>query len=425
MKKAIKERKNKKRIKLIIELTVFMLILFTCFFGVNNVVKRKNSYTKTADFFSQKQDFDVLFFGTSHVLNGVFPMQLWNDYGINSFNFGNHAEIMSVSYYNILLACEQTNPKLIVIDTYSIIDNKKTNLKKSYAHNMLDIYPLSYTKFVAVNDIFPDEDILDRNFEFLFNFSMYHTRWNELKEDDFKNNRNYEKGAESRIAVAQPDKNSNFNSIDSCSVKETGEEIYLRKIIEYCKEKNIDILLTHLPYPFNDKQAAFSKYAQTISEEYNVNYINFLNEDVINYDTDCYDKNSHLNPSGARKVTDYLGKYIIENYNIEDQRNNSDYEFWNEDYNKYIDFKIENFKKNEENINNYLMLLAKEQDIRYEVNISSKLKIEDESVLKKLLNNLENNYKIDDDVFNGKQNKVMKITTWDKRNNKEISTVWF
>ena len=31
-------------------------------------------------------------------------------------------------------------------------------------------------------------------------------------------------------------------------------------------------------------------------------------DQVADYATDCFDANEHLNPSGARKVSDYLGK---------------------------------------------------------------------------------------------------------------------
>ena len=63
--------------------------------------------------------------------------------------------------------------------------------------------------------------------------------------------------------------------------------------------------------------------------------------DTVNYWTDCYDATSHLNPSGARKVTEYLGHYLVENYDIQDQRMNPAYKEWASDYEEY------QIKKNE------------------------------------------------------------------------------
>ena len=71
------------------------------------------------------------------------------------------------------------------------------------------------------------------------------------------------------------------------------------------------------------------------------------------------------------------------------------------------------------------MLLYGENDISYEISISSKIKIEEGSTLQQLLENLNNNYKIDDDEFINNPNKTIKIITKDNRNGKKIATVWF
>ena len=137
---------------------------------------------------------------------------------------------------------------------------------------------------------------------------------------------------------------------------------------------------------------------------------------------------THLNPSGARKVTEYMGRFIKENYNIPDQRENEEYSFWKEDYNEYIDYKIENLKKNNTKLNNYLMLLYDEQDIKYEITLSTKVKIEEESTFEQLLKNINNNYKVSDKVFKeskDNKNKTINIKTYDNRNGELIEEVWF
>ena len=68
---------NVMSVKGIIKLIAFLLILLICFKIVYNVTKRKNEYERTSDFFEQKDNFDVLFLGSSHTLLGVFPMDLW------------------------------------------------------------------------------------------------------------------------------------------------------------------------------------------------------------------------------------------------------------------------------------------------------------------------------------------------------------
>lgn len=415
---------NKSYVKGIFKLIVFLLILCMCLQIVHFITKRKDSYQKMEDFFEQEEDFDVLFFGSSHMRYTIFPRELWKKQGIISYNLANYNETIVGSYYNMLLALKHTSPKLVVIDAYGTeFSYKYREDRIGHIHNMLDAYPLSYTKYLAIKDLFSNQDMLDKCFEFLLNFSLYHSRWSELEKDDFEIVGEKGNGAEEKISIAVPNEMSDFNLIDMYSGKENINMKYLRKIIEYCKQNEIQVLVTYIPYPATKNQISISKYLQVICDQYNVNYINFLSMDIVNYNTDCYDKDSHLNPSGARKVTDYIGKYIMDNYDILDQRKNKAFNFWYTDYNEYVDYKISNLNKNKKNLNNYLMLLYGEEDIKYEITISSKLEIKEGSTLYNLLNNLNDNYIIKHSAFDN--GKTIKITTWDNRNGKLISTVWW
>ena len=55
------------------------------------------------------------------------------------------------------------------------------------------------------------------------------------------------------------------------------------------------------------------------------------------------DQNSHLNPLGARKVTDYIGKFMVESLGFSSDCGNDESKKWNEDfelYRKFYDSKI-------------------------------------------------------------------------------------
>lgn len=75
-----------------------------------------------------------------------------------------------------------------------------------------------------------------------------------------------------------------------------------------------------------------------------------------------------LLPSGAKKVTDYLGKYIVENYNVFDQSENETYSSWHNDYESYKNYKIAKLKE-QTSLDTYLMLLAdKNYTLLFEIN---------------------------------------------------------
>ena len=79
-------RKIPIRVRRITATICFGMILVLVVGVTQKLFERKYSYSKYYDFYKQQQDFDVLFLGTSHVLNAVYPMELWRDYGIVSYN---------------------------------------------------------------------------------------------------------------------------------------------------------------------------------------------------------------------------------------------------------------------------------------------------------------------------------------------------
>lgn len=358
--------KLSKKLKTIIGTILFLSLLTICVLRASDILQRKASDFKYMPFFEQKEDFDVLFMGTSHVINGVFPMELWNDYGIVSYNFGGHGNSIGTSYWVMENALDYTSPKLMVIDVLFVGNNEKVLANAGYIHLSLNCFPLTWKKANGILDLCDDKNTVDKNgesyyqhrFEYIFDFLKYHSRWKELNRNEFTNeNKSKEKGAESRIAVANPNKYDLIPKTETLKKDTTGIQ-YLEKMIEDCKQKNIEVLLVYLPYPAGkDAQiAANSVYA--IAEEYGVNYINFVAMDnVVNYNTDCFDGGSHLNPSGARKVSDYLGKYIKEHYDIPDRRNDENYKSWFNDYENYLSYKTANIN-NQKIIENVLMLLS-------------------------------------------------------------------
>ena len=348
---------------------------------LTDVAERKDSDFKYGPFFAEEKDFDVLFLGTSHVLNGIFPMELWNDYGFTSYNFGGHDNYLPTTYWVMKNALDYTSPEVVVIDCLTLRKETKTSDNSNYVHQSLDAFPLSLNKIRAVQDLISPESQLN----FLWDFMSYHSRWEELKEEDFSPSYTLEKGAESRITVDIPQRYEKAASTEK-TADGTIASIYLRKIIQECSEQNIPVLLTYLPFPADKDRQMEANLAYDIADEYDVPYLNFLDMDnIVDYSIDCYDANSHLNPSGARKITDYLGSYLQKQYSLADHRKDPAYAHWNADYEAYMDFKIQNLQ-NTDSLSSYLMLLRDETfafDIRIKENSSL---LQDERFLRQIQN---------------------------------------
>lgn len=387
----------KRKIQIFLGCVITICLTLGLLVYVDNLTELKLSKEKYSDFIEQEEDFDVLFLGSSHVVNGIFPMELWNDYGIVSYNLGASAGQIPTTYWVFRNALDYTNPKVVVIDCLFLSGNFKTSDRFSYTHLALDGFPLTKTKIEAVTDLL-DDKALDRavmngearsggekrtKLGLLWDYTVYHSRWNELEERDFSDIRNKNKGAEACIAVnGEP-----LNRIDK-SIKSIGGTVglkYLRRMIEECQERGIEVLLTFLPFTAEEWYQQESNYVYELAEEYNVNYINFLDEEVIDYEIDMADIISHLNPAGARKVTKYLGKYLVENYDVQDNRNDSKYQSWFEDYDEYCEYKDATLQSERDLINYLMLLIDDDLDITMRIEDTS---IFNDRITSKMLANL-------------------------------------
>lgn len=317
-----------KNLRWTVKAVILLVVLAFCIYVATNVLQRKSSSFKYTPFFEQKEDFDMLFMGTSHVMQGIFPMELWNDYGIVSYNFGGHSNRVPTTYWVMENALDYTKPKLMVIDVLYVGSNEKVSDNSDFIHLSFDCFPISHTKIKGIYELCDDRDAVDKNGicyydcrnEYIWNLGKYHSRWNELTENDITDGMvTKEKGAESRIGVDTPPAFSLVDKTQVMNIDDTEGLKYLRRMIEECKARGIEVLLINLPYPAAEMDQLTANSIYKVAEEYNVNYINFVAMDnVVDYSIDLFDA-EHLNPSGAMKVTDYLGHYITENYDIPDR----------------------------------------------------------------------------------------------------------
>lgn len=350
----------------------FLLVICltaACLKGMADLSQRKSSDFKYRPFFEQEEDFDIIFLGTSHVINGIFPMELWKDYGLVSYNFGGHGNELAVSYWVLKNVLDYTNPKLVVIDCLNLGSQTKTGGSFDQVHLSMDAFAFSMTKWRAASDLL-DDAAMEANIaagavadakkrtrmSLIWDYSVYHARWNEISAADYSRDSSREKGAESRIAVSAPAQVEKI-APDKKLEGDTAGVQYLCRILEECKSRGIEALLVYLPFPAGEGSQMEANRVPEIAKSYGVRYLNFLDMNLTDYETDCYDPGSHLNPSGARKVTDYLGAYIRAHYALADHREDKAYSSWHESYADYERFKAENLKS-QQALDVYLMLLA-------------------------------------------------------------------
>lgn len=331
--------KNKKIMR-ILSTVLFAVLLFCAVAKCADVLEYKEARKKYTPFFESETNFDVIFLGTSHMWNHVLPMEMWDEYGIASYNWGYSNCTPAENYYLIQDILKYTSPKVVVIDVYGLTEYENYNNGKyrtdriEQQHVQFDSFPIwSKSKIEASRDVFDDYDSRE---DFIWNFIMYHNRWNELERSDFDYDLTTEKGAcfltglgmASFVPIAESEK----TEIDSVCYP------YYLNIIEYCREQGIQVLCAYIPFAASEDEQKIANSIGDIVEQYsNCSYANMLNKAILDFNTDICPDNSHLNYSGASKVTMWLGQYLSDNYELDDYGNN---EFWIDDYADYYDYKI-------------------------------------------------------------------------------------
>lgn len=348
----------KKKIFNAISVIVFLTMLGLAVHYTTGILSRKDSEMKYHDLKMEEKDIDVMFFGSSHVINAIYPMELWKEYGITSYNCGGHGNALPTTYWVMENVLDKCSPKLIVIDILGVGGNNKIRPERKgvdQQHISFDWIGLSRNKLSMADYLFDD---IETKMEFIFPISIYHDRWSMIGRTDFEIPYSLEKGAEYRSNRSAPDDFQLIARSDMEKPDSLGME-YLCKMIEECQSRGIEVLLVYIPYPANEEEQRWANSVDLVAGQYGIRYLNLLYENTgVDFFTDMHDGNSHLNPSGARKITDYLGKYISENYGIANWLQDPEYADWHVDYSEYASYKWDVLRGKKGDWGAYLSLLA-------------------------------------------------------------------
>ena len=321
-----------------VNLLIFAIVLAALLVGANLITRRDDGARKYGPFFSEKKEdaFDVLFFGTSRVLTGILPPELWREYGITSYNMGNNSEQLGVTEWVLRLALEQHKPKVAVFDVFYI--DRPVNLEWTYSfrHLFFDEVPLSRLKLQALRATLPERLVP----EFALPFILYHGRWDELVSGTATRQVECEPclmGAELRTGRTDP---APFERTLDVTDAELPGLSALRNIAQICRENGVEPVFVCLPSPATREDQMNSNAVYALADELGVPYLNMLDvEGVVDFSTDFHDYLSHLNPDGAIKVTRWLGQWLSQNYDLADRRADTAYGNWNailEEYDAFL-----------------------------------------------------------------------------------------
>ena len=309
----------KKLKRVILFLLVFAVLLWACSAGIQIIVRNvSGSVSGRSRVFAsvsaeKKNTIDVLVAGDSESYTSVSPMDLWDRAGIAAYDCGQPGQRIQETYYILKTAFRTQSPKLVLFETNTMFRDP----------GFLKNVQLSLTEPLAYH----------------FPVIKYHNAWKALFDGPGGLKTSY-KGFEIRNKIVSYEGDEEYmkETKDKTAIPEV-VRVYMEKIKKLCEKNGADLLLVSAPSPKNynyKKHNALEEYAR----ENNLPYVdlNMRYRDIgIDWKRDSYDKGDHLNITGARKVTAYIGKYLTDNYSLPDRRDEDGWQEWKEMAKQYFE----------------------------------------------------------------------------------------
>lgn len=278
----------------------------------------------------EKNSLDVLVIGASDVGRGYSPVEVWNKYGITSYNLGTSNQTFSLAYYLLKETLDYQKPKVIVLDMDALF--VENDAPEGEYRKLFDNMKFGKTKLEAINDKnlrIEDKDKLS----YIFPLLRFHDKWNKLEKIDFQKSISKESKEISYAGMAMSAKIKPY--IDKKDYMGEKNEIanitdenlyYVDKIMELCKGNNIKVLWTEIPSS-TSWSLARNKATQELANKYNVEFIDYNLQDVreklkFDWTKHTADGGNHLNIKGAEKISKDIGEKLSNEYGCESHKKN-------------------------------------------------------------------------------------------------------
>lgn len=270
-------------------------------------------------FNEEKNTVDFLVIGDSESYTTVSPMEIFNKYGYAGFVSGVPGMRIQDIYYNLEDIYKVQQPKVVLLECNAV-----------FRYHSGDMKQMQLTA----------EGWLKRAFPIFEN----HNRWKNMIQNAVSDEKCYVdrkdplKGFNYRTRVKPYKGKQWMHSTKESKTMHKINKTYLEKITNLCKEKGSQLVLYNAPAPNNwtyEKHNAMEKYA----EKNGLTYIDMnlkVDEIGIDWSKDSWDNGDHLNFSGCKKTTAYIGDWLNSNCSLEDRRGDNLYDSWNDNWYNYL-----------------------------------------------------------------------------------------
>ncbi len=307
---------------------------------VNDYANDSSSWERAVmkEFYSQEENIDYLYIGSSHIYMDIIPAKLDEINGRNNFNLSTSAQPMMASYYLLKEALKYHSPKHVYLEMYYMIpciygdlDNAEvvtrhweTLYQMPLSLNKLDYKCHLANKKFGMMTFFP----IRQYSEHLFDTAYIKVSLEQKQTDYYRNYIHiwderaplFEKGFCTTLDYVEPGTFEGNSSAIPTPIFDSNSEKYFNAIIDLCRKENISLTLFTSPMPdFRVRCIGnYDQYVACINELAEKNGLRYYDFNLCSpkyldlQDDTCFVDHNHLNYKGAQLYTDVLGEVLLD-----------------------------------------------------------------------------------------------------------------
>ena len=323
----------KKRIlKITALLIVMVLIAFICESLLIRTTSAAEAHIK--NFYREpKNSLDVAVIGCSEMYADYSPPIAYRNFGFTSYNLA--VEGVPGHFFNSMLDefLSRQDPQLVVFEVNGFFYTEKHLALEGSSRKWLDNMERNANWAEQIHDNIDKED----QFDYYVRLSKYHSNW-ERPEGQLARVYNMYLNYKGKVS-----KMKSFGTRTSCNSKKKvnrkkppqltdyGRE-YLQATIDHCRELGLEnVLFIREPHKAKISAETDAELEKMITDGgYKYFNLEAVSDEIgIDESTDYYN-GDHLNVFGNEKATLYLGKYIMENYDISTEHTEEINKLWDD-----------------------------------------------------------------------------------------------
>ncbi len=169
-----------------------------------------------------------------------------------------------------------------------------------------------------------------------FSFFLYHNSWKNISKNNFSKIENLYKGSTLTLESTTINKQEKFEwNNEYAKIPKENEKILIN-LLDFLQMHKLNVVFVVPTIYFKEQANAELNTAISIIENRGYKVINFnnVNELDIDYKTDFFNS-THLNVYGSTKYTLYFSRYLKENYDLPDHREDEKYKSWSKEYKRF------------------------------------------------------------------------------------------